>query len=718
MRYKYNIVLTILMMVILLSPLRISAISQGPDEVSILSPTSGQSIGGVFSVKWRIVDSDVTNPAYFIDIYNLSCDQSGGNLGRLLSSKAKRDGDTYSYDWNMSSGEVSGALQNQGNYCIRICGILADGDNIYSLCDKQSFIYNAEQTGSNKSPIIEPSKESIPVTLNEEFSYQVSAHDPDDDSITFYLINAPDFLNIDSDTGEVTGKPTEIGEIRFIVKADDGKGGVSTEEFSLQVYKEGERLQLELLFPIANSVVTSENNIIKWKLNSDVIPKETLLSYSTNKEKWMEISRVSENVFTYVWDMGGIDDGDYYLKIKLTTKDDETVELISEKFKISEDNNVEGTEIVDLLPKEGFVTTNNRPIISAKFKMPDGVTINKQDVEFKLNGRIDLTVCEVQSDGISCNVISELLDGVHKVELKVIDSEGTSVMKEWSFEINTASDIGGSGGVFSGKTVQLIIVIFAVGFVLIALPWSLYVILKKRKNKTKEEDEVPTYNPPTPIYPVQEDVQYSNLVPMMVSPTSDLSNNQVTVTEHLSTQNSDSTPVGVIPDTMAPMSDIAFSSLPNTQQQADSNNEQLLPLHTQSDESMSLHTAIPVIPEERYQENTSTSVQLTPEQEPANTTIADVNNIQHEVQTQVEDDSPFLPAVPVQLDTPSMYKQEEIPAWLQTGKKEDTPISASQVQADTSDLQKLIESTNVQEGAKVYDPYGLALNSSEENETN
>lgn len=652
-------IILLVFIITLLFPVRLNAVTQGSDEVTLVRPTSGQNVSGNFSVEWKITETDVTDPAYFIDIFNLSCDQSGGNIGRLINSGATRNGDMYSYSWDTTSGNIASSLQNQGNYCMRVCGILAEGGNVYSLCDKQSFVFSSGgQSQSNKPPVIEPSKEGFSVTLNQVFSYKVIASDPDNDVITFSLVNAPDFLSIDSRTGEVSGKPTEVGDIKFIVKADDGKGGVTTEEFVMKVQVEGARKEVEFSFPVSGSSVTPDNNEIKWEVDSNIQVRTIVLSFSQDRSNWQEITRLDRNTSSYKWNVSDLEPGEYYLRIQLTDTANKLFEIISEQFNVSAATVVDQTEITNLFPTEGSIINNNRPVISASFNTPEDVTIDPEDVKFTLNDRIDLTVCETLASGISCNVLSELADGQYKAYIELMDSDGSTVVKEWSFNVNVGGGSSTGDGLLSGNILQLIIIILAVGFVLIALPWSLYVFLKKRKSSKTETEKLPD-QPQQVIYPVGgPDDQSASAAPIGTQPI------VTSVTQPVE----------------QPLTD--QPQTPVTQPQT----EVVQPVQPQTTEQLGQAQVDQVTPPVATAQSA-----LEPSTQP----------------TAVE------PDMPAPVSPPGMYSQEEIPQWLQTDSNEDVKAASAAGSVAESAMEDIVSKADVLEGSKVYDPYGLALNSDE-----
>lgn len=77
-----------------------------------------------------------------------------------------------------------------------------------------------------------------PTTVeNEVYVYQVAAKDPDGDALTYYLVEAPTGMTIESKTGLIRWEPPKktSGTLELPVKilVDDGDGGRATQEYSL-----------------------------------------------------------------------------------------------------------------------------------------------------------------------------------------------------------------------------------------------------------------------------------------------------------------------------------------------------------------------------------------------------------------------------------------------------------------------------------------------------
>ena len=86
----------------------------------------------------------------------------------------------------------------------------------------------------NHAPAI-TSLPGIEATVESEYRTTVTATDPDNDSLTFALGSGPVGMTIDPISGAITWTPTvdQKGNHEVIVRADDGRGGVAEQRFTL-----------------------------------------------------------------------------------------------------------------------------------------------------------------------------------------------------------------------------------------------------------------------------------------------------------------------------------------------------------------------------------------------------------------------------------------------------------------------------------------------------
>ena len=69
------------------------------------------------------------------------------------------------------------------------------------------------------------------------FRYQAEAIDPDSDPVTYSLVQGPGGVLLDSQTGAMRWAPTadQVGLQTVTIQADDGRGGVATQQFTISV---------------------------------------------------------------------------------------------------------------------------------------------------------------------------------------------------------------------------------------------------------------------------------------------------------------------------------------------------------------------------------------------------------------------------------------------------------------------------------------------------
>jgi large repetitive protein len=72
---------------------------------------------------------------------------------------------------------------------------------------------------------------------NQLYRYDALAIDPEDDPVTYSILEGPGGMILDADTGEVRWAPMaeQIGVQRVVLESNDGRGGRATQEFSISV---------------------------------------------------------------------------------------------------------------------------------------------------------------------------------------------------------------------------------------------------------------------------------------------------------------------------------------------------------------------------------------------------------------------------------------------------------------------------------------------------
>ena len=141
---------------------------------------------------------------------------------------------SYKYEWTLNGQAAGDGTDHLGGF--------KRGDRVGVKVtpvegDKPGQARFLDVAINNMPPVIAESKQ---VSFDgKTFVYQVKGTDPDGDTVSYALENAPQGMTINSQTGLITWPITEndYGERTFKVKIDDGKSGVTTELIKVDIPK-------------------------------------------------------------------------------------------------------------------------------------------------------------------------------------------------------------------------------------------------------------------------------------------------------------------------------------------------------------------------------------------------------------------------------------------------------------------------------------------------
>jgi len=138
----------------------------------------------------------------------------------------------------------------------------------------------------NLPPVIE----SEPVTtakVGSLYTYEVEASDPNNDTLTYFLLDSPSGMSINSTTGEISWTPTSEGSFEVIVEVSDGRT-TDTQTFTI-IVTEPQLTSIEVL-PSSMTIYAGQSKAISSITASydDGSSKELAFSdctYSSNNSK-------------------------------------------------------------------------------------------------------------------------------------------------------------------------------------------------------------------------------------------------------------------------------------------------------------------------------------------------------------------------------------------------------------------------------------------------
>ena len=158
--------------------------------------------------------------------------------------------DNYVYDPDNSDSEINWTFSGDDNLNVNIT------DRTASVCAKDSgwrgletitfratdpkglfdsdpATFNVKNQGPTFSSIAPPT-----ATENSEYQYDADASDPDGDTLTYSLIQAPNFMTIDSATGLIKWTPTDDDSNQshnITIRAEDNYGDFAEQSFDVYV---------------------------------------------------------------------------------------------------------------------------------------------------------------------------------------------------------------------------------------------------------------------------------------------------------------------------------------------------------------------------------------------------------------------------------------------------------------------------------------------------
>jgi hypothetical protein len=196
-------------------------------------------------------------------------------------------------------------------------------------------VTNVIDSQPNRPPVF-VSNPVVSGNLNNEYRYDANATDADNDNLTYSVINAPNGLVINQNTGVVTFTPTVSGEIEITLQVDDGKGGIATQVYTLLVLEEETDNYAPVIIsePILKAS-TSQNYV--YDVNA-IDPDEDNLTYSlVDAPQGMSIDNLTGEI---VWNTAGKTVGNYDISVKVT---DNRGGVDTQEFVIALNNALLGT---------------------------------------------------------------------------------------------------------------------------------------------------------------------------------------------------------------------------------------------------------------------------------------------------------------------------------------------------------------------------------------
>jgi hypothetical protein len=414
-----------------------------------LTVISAPPVITTIDIPWADEDS-----LYYVDY--ASSDDGEGNITYSLYSDAT---------WlsiNSTTGILSGTPQNEDvdSYWVKVT--VDDG---WGETGSHNFSLTVNNT--NDSPVII----TIDVlTAVEDQIYLVNYQATDDDGdILSWSLNTPaSWLSIDSNSGELSGTPTnlDVGSWDVTVSCDDGNGGTHSHSFSIVVSNVNDAPQITYFIPSGEFPSVEEGLTLEFNISYSDEDSSTFSVIWT-----LDGNIVRQNVpfWSYQPDFG--EAGDHDVAVNIT-----------------DDQGAGAIKIWRVIVSQA----NRAPIIDSYGPMDLKPVIGPEDLEMEFNVNAqdpdsDSLVYEWYLNGNDTGVRTptftldraEYGEGTYDLEVRVIDENDTVTSQNW--EVTVQPEI-------EEKTEPESSNIFLILAIVVAIVIVLLVIYLLKKGKTQIED--------------------------------------------------------------------------------------------------------------------------------------------------------------------------------------------------------------------------------------
>lgn len=536
MKYIKNILFRILLtslygVILIVFPLQKSlaqsyTVADGNDQFFVISPAANSYVKGTIDIRFKAYDNNQSSIQYYAELQEpINCiDKSFGRIN--TSTVVNSDQTEHVFQWNTKTSVINSNLSD-GSYCLEICAGMLNGINPYSVCNSRIV----HVVNNNQPPVFTSKLSKVEYIEGENFKYQLSATDPNNDVLSYRFVATSNFLSINPTTGLISSisplSTLGYGSLSYTVTVavSDNKGGEAMQTFAFVIKKPvvitpnpgpnpnpnpqpgpepepnpeptDEDINFTILYPKEGTVIVEKNAILKWITTTPNKINNIDIEYSSDNQTWFTITNdIDGDLNYYIWDASVLQDNDYYLKFKIEDTNGKIIEKVTPKLtlnldQIDDNDNTEETSkplIVNVKPvNDATLKTDFSIIISGDFIPSTDQTIDVSTASILLNGKDIKESCKVTEEAFLCTIQEKLAEGRQLVIASVKDSSDQEARFEWIFTIDDGDDsttpiptetTDGSiillGQTVPRSVIVIGLVICGVLLALILIPWILY----------------------------------------------------------------------------------------------------------------------------------------------------------------------------------------------------------------------------------------------------
>jgi Right handed beta helix region len=345
---------------------------------------------------------------------------------------------------------------NKTSSAVKAKGVTSEKNADGTRIDLGAFGGTPNLAASNGTPVITSTPQKY-IKPGETFSYEVIATDPDNDTLSYTVVNSNAPKWIKQTGNKFVGTPTanEIGFWGIVLVVSDVRGHNVVQPISINVIPANRAVpqdvptptpttqptqapvaKVTFVTPKSGVVMSSESSDIKWTVTGGSDIEKIVLKYTDDKENFKTITTLPGDATSYQWkDVDKLTPGKYILQIEATDKaaTPVTIKQMSDEFEVKAAAPTTGQAIVITKnsPADNDNVTSRKALIQVEFK-PDA-TLDESKTFLKINGE-DVTY-KYTKNTVYYEPQKDLLGTKAQVEIKLVTTDGAEASKKWMFSL-------------------------------------------------------------------------------------------------------------------------------------------------------------------------------------------------------------------------------------------------------------------------------------------
>jgi RHS repeat-associated protein len=261
----------------------------GNPNITSLYAEDRVRLGDIYKFQFKALDSDGDSVTYRLAAATAQAGVTTNNIGATIDSQ------TGLFSWNTDNSN----LTYYANTLLNVYSFTVEASDGRGGRDFQTFALELTALSTLNLPPVIASTPRTQTSVGQTYFYQIAATDPNSDPLTYSLIAPPAGMSVNNQ-GLLTWTPTaaQLGQAAIKIQVSDGRGGVVTQQFGLDVVSSGSIINnspeitstptfttnLGKTYTYQLTGTDSDNDTLVWSL--DRAPTGMVIDSATGILKW------------------------------------------------------------------------------------------------------------------------------------------------------------------------------------------------------------------------------------------------------------------------------------------------------------------------------------------------------------------------------------------------------------------------------------------------